>query len=120
MKKNNSKKIHLRVGELARSFAEDKDVARQIRIKFIKPAVENGKRVVLDFKGVAVSTQSFIHAMISEAILNHGTKALRLLEFKSCNPTVKSVILTVIDYCLEMRQNSSAAARKKNGPSKRT
>lgn len=117
--KNGSKKSLVKVVKLARSFAEDKDVARQIRISFIKPAIENGKRVVLDFRGVSVSTQSFVHAMISEAILNHGTKALRLLEFKSCNPTVKSVILTVIDYCLEMKQNSSATARKKNGATKR-
>ena len=118
--KNGSKKPHVRLFDLAGGFAEDKDVARQVRVSFIKPAVESGKKIVLDFKGVAVSTQSFIHALISEAILNHGPKALRLLQFKSCNPTVKSVILTVVDYCLEMKQNSSAAARKKNGVHKKT
>ncbi len=116
--RNHSKKVHVKVGLLARSFAEDKDVARQIRISFIKPAISSGKKVVLDFGKVSVATQSFIHAMISEAILNHGTRALGLLEFRSCNATVKSVILTVVDYCLEMRENSSAA-RKKNGRNKK-
>jgi len=111
--KRKSKKTRVRVYELAGSFAEDKDVARKIRLSFIKPAMDDDTRVVLDFAGVGVSTQSFVHAMISEAILNHGTQAIDLLEFKSCNPTVKSIILTVVDYCLEMRENASGANSKK-------
>jgi len=89
------------VRELAGSFAEDKDAARKIRVDHLMPAVRNGKKIVLDFAGVDVATQSFIHAMISEAICSQGVKALDLIEFKSCNRAVKSVVLTVLEYLLD-------------------
>jgi hypothetical protein len=55
----------------------------------------------LDFAGVDVATQSFIHALISAAIRRHGDSALSHIEFKSCSRSVKSAILTVVDYSLE-------------------
>lgn len=88
------------VSEVAGNFAEDKDVARIIRQKNVLPHLAAGEGVVLDFSGVGVATQSFIHAMISEALRIHNGRALQLLEFRSCNPAVKSVVLTVIEYSL--------------------
>jgi len=88
------------VSERAGSFAEDKDVARIIRQENVLPHLAAGEAIILDFSGVGVATQSFIHAMISEALRIHNGRALQLLEFKSCNPTVRSVVLTVIEYSL--------------------
>lgn len=88
------------VSKLAGHFAEDKDVARAIRQSSILPRLEAGKTTVLDFSGVEVATQSFIHAMISEALRIYNGRALELLEFRACNKTVKSVVLTVIEYSL--------------------
>jgi hypothetical protein len=88
------------IEKLAGGFAEDKDVARNIRQESILPRLAAGKNIVLNFEGVSVATQSFIHAMISEALRIHNGRALKLLEFKSCNSTVKSVVLTVIEYSL--------------------
>jgi uncharacterized protein DUF4325 len=102
----NGDKIHVIVRDIAGVFAEDKDVARQIRLVKILPSVESGQRVVLDFSSVLVATQSFIHAMISLALQIHGQRALDLVEFKHCNPAVKSVILTVVEYSLEDRKAS--------------
>jgi hypothetical protein len=88
------------VATLAGGFAEDKDVARQIRQENVLPHLAAGDGIILDFSKVEVATQSFIHAMISEALRIYNGRALELLEFKSCNATVKSVILTVIEYSL--------------------
>jgi|HubBroStandDraft_4_1064222.scaffolds.fasta_scaffold49259_2 hypothetical protein len=99
MRNNHKQQVNVR--GIAGTFAEDKDLARQIRLEKILPSIENGHRVELDFTGVLVATQSFVHAIISEALRIHGQRALELVEFKGCNPTVKSVILTVVEYSLE-------------------
>lgn len=94
---------------LAGTFAEDKDAARKIRRENILPSLEKGERVVLNFDMVAVATQSFIHALISEVLRVHGEGALGLLEFKSCNATVKSVIRTVVEYSLAEREAKASS-----------
>jgi len=54
------------------SFAENKDIARDIRVKEIIPALDKNEEVTLDFKDVDSATQSFIHALISDIIRNYG------------------------------------------------
>ncbi len=80
------------------ALAEDKDAARQLRMKRILPALERGEVVELDFSAVGLATQSYIHALISEAVWRHGAKAIDLLRFDGCNEDVKQVILAVIRY----------------------
>jgi STAS-like domain of unknown function (DUF4325) len=62
-------------------LAEDKDAARQIRIDHVLPALERGDSLELDFTEVGLATQSYIHALISEAVRRYGDKALSLLHF---------------------------------------
>ena len=54
------------------SFAENKDVAKDIRINEIIPELDAGKIVLLDFSNVDSATQSFMHALISEVIRKKG------------------------------------------------
>jgi hypothetical protein len=81
-------------------FAEDKDQAKELRTLRLLPALARGERVVLDFKAVRYATQSFIHALIGEALQKYGDKALGMLEFKHCSSQVRSVIELVVDYSL--------------------
>ena len=106
MSKSNHTKQRVNLREIAGTFAEDKDLARQIRTERILPSIRHGRKILLDFTGVSIATQSFVHAVISEALQIHGQRALDLVEFKGCNPTVKSVILTVVDYSLADRKAS--------------
>ena len=87
--------------DMAGAFAENKDVARDIRIKEIIPALTQNKEVTLDFDRVDAVTQSFIHALISDALRGHGVDALDHIAFKSCNITVKKIIEIVVDYMLK-------------------
>lgn len=79
-------------------FAEDKDIARDIRIKYITPLLEKNEEVTLDFKGVESATQSFVHALISELIRNFGSEILDNIYFKNCNRSVQEIINIVVDY----------------------
>ncbi len=87
--------------EKAGVFAENKDIAREIRLRDLLPALEFGEEVTLDFGGVEAATQSFIHALLSEIFRKHGNNVLDRVAFKSCNETVRKVIGIVVDYLQE-------------------
>ncbi len=80
------------------SFAENKDLAREIRIKKIIPALEKKEEVILDFEGIESTTQSFIHALISDLIRKYGVEVLDSVSFKNCNEIVRKIISIVVDY----------------------
>ena len=86
---------------LVGEFAENKDIARELRVKILAPALKQGKTIVIDFVGVGSATQSFIHALISELIREHGAEAIDMLSFKNCNETIKKIISIVVAYMQE-------------------
>ena len=79
-------------------FAENKDIARDIRIKYITPVLEKNEEITLDFEGVESATQSFVHALISELIRTFGNEILDNIYFKNCNKSVQEIINIVVDY----------------------
>ena len=82
-------------------FAENKDIARDLLIKTLVPALEKGEEIVIDFGGVEGATQSFIHALISDLIRNYGSEALDKILFENCSPTIQKIITIVTDYMQE-------------------
>jgi len=60
--------IHIKLFASAGIFAENKDLARKIRMEEIVPALDNGQEVILDFENIDSATQSYIHALISDLI----------------------------------------------------
>lgn len=91
----------IRIMNKVGDFAEDKDIAAKIREKSIRPRVESGKTIVLDFTDVSLTTQSFIHALISDILRTNGEKVLERIIFKGCNKGVSGLIKTVVQYSLE-------------------
>jgi len=89
------------VAQSAGAFAENKDVARDIRIREIIPAIDGGEEVVLDFHGVDAATQSFIHALLSDLLRRYGSAILDRIEFRSCAVKVRKVIEIVVEYMQE-------------------
>jgi len=94
-------KTIIELKKLVGEFAENKDIAKKIRVNQIMPALANGKVVVLDFSGISGTTQSFIHALISESIRQFRDMALEKIEYKNCSDIVKEVIKTVSEYMQE-------------------
>lgn len=82
-------------------FAEDKDAAARLREDKIKPCITSGETITLDFDGVTLVTQSFIHALISNVLRIEGEVALDFLDFRNCVPVVKGIVSTVVQYSLD-------------------
>ena len=95
----------IRMLPLTDSFAENKEVARQLRVEVLEPALADGKEVQLDFLGVTGATQSFVHALLSEIMRANGADVLDRLSFANCNPPTRKVIQIVTDY---MQQSGAA------------
>lgn len=93
--------ITIKLFPLVGGFAENKDLAKEIRIKKIIPALEKKEKIILDFSDVDGATQSFVHALISDLIRKYGAKVLDEISFKSCTETVRKIITIVIDYMQE-------------------
>ena len=81
-------------------FAEDKDEARKLRVEVILPTLKLGDSVILDFMNVEYATQSFIHALIGEALKQYGEDVLDRIEFRNCSIQLRGVIDLVTDYSL--------------------
>lgn len=90
--------MEIKLYSLVGAFAENKDIAKDIRINKIIPSLENGEEVTLDFNKVKSATQSFVHALISDVIRRNGIKILDRLYFRNCNDTIKKIIEIVIEY----------------------
>lgn len=85
------------------SFAENKDIARGIRINSIIPALKRNEKIILNFYKIESATQSFIHALISDLIRIKGIEVLDKILFKNCNEKIKKIIEIVVEY---MQDNS--------------
>lgn len=88
----------IKVSDVVGDFAEDKDKARTLRVKEIVPVLEEGHEVAVDFQGVTLATQSFIHALISEVIRAYGPSVLDRIVFQHCNTSIKGLIQFVAEY----------------------
>lgn len=93
-------KVKVRLSGGIAGFAEDKDYARKLRQEKILPTLERGDEIVLDFSLVKYATQSFVHALIGEALKRYGEAVLDRIEFQNCTPQLQSVIELVVDYSL--------------------
>jgi hypothetical protein len=89
-------------------FGEDKDAAARLRERKIKPALSRGEQVELDFEGVMLVTQSFIHALISDVLRTRGEDALDHIDFKNCQEVVRGIISTVVQYSLDTMSDNDA------------
>ncbi|MDP3640428.1 MAG: STAS-like domain-containing protein [Nanoarchaeota archaeon] len=91
----------IKIAKLTGTFAENKDVARDLRLKKIIPAIETKEGIILNFAGIEGATQSFIHALMSDVIRRYGIEVLDKISFKDCNETVRKIISMVVDYMQE-------------------
>ena len=88
----------IQISKLTGTFAENKDVARDIRVNKLVPLLKEGEEVTLDFENVTGATQSFIHALLSDLIRKYDSEIFTKLFFKNCNSSVQEVINIVADY----------------------
>lgn len=94
-------KKHLHMRELAGEFAENKDIAKKLRIEEVMPALSKGDEIIFDFEGVQGATQSFIHALVSDPIRELRDVAFDNLAYKNANDEIREIISIVYRYMQE-------------------
>jgi len=91
----------INIKERAGVFAENKDIASDIRENEVLPTLRDKDEVTFDFAAVDGATQSFIHAMISQAIREFGPEVIDHMIFRNCNESIQGIIEIVVDYMQE-------------------
>lgn len=98
-------------------IAEDKEQARELRMTRLLPALASGEQVELDFEQVSAATQSYIHALLSEAIRRYGDVIFEQITFRNCSSDIQAVVRTVFEYTFlaaEMVDTSDGESRSAN------
>lgn len=98
----------IQMQKMVGSFAENKDTAKKIRVESIMPALSRNNEVEIDFSRVDGSTQSFIHALISDPIREYRDTAFDKLIFKGANEDIRAVISIVYRYMQESLSDSGS------------
>lgn len=57
----------------------------------------NCEQVILDFNGIRSANSSFMNALVSGLIEQHGVDALGKLIFRSCLPTIQVLVQSAVD-----------------------
>jgi hypothetical protein len=94
-------KLTIQLRALTGDFAENKDVAKKLRIEQIMPALSQGRDVVLDFSGVTGATQSFVHALLSDPLREFREIALERLYYQNAGEEIRKIISIVYRYMQE-------------------
>lgn len=89
------------IKDLAGEFAENKEVARKLRLEVVIPELRDGGSVVFDFAGVTGATQSFIHALVSDPIREFGDRAYDSLYYEDANEDIQKIVSIVYRYMQE-------------------
>lgn len=89
--------LEISISEQFGTHLADGDRAAAFRMSRIDPYVELCAEIVLDFTGVRNANSSFINALVSGLVEQHGIKVLNVLVFKACNPSIRVLIESAIE-----------------------
>jgi len=84
------------------TFSEDVEQAALVRSQQILPALQAGEMIVMDFNGIRFATQSFVHALLNDALRVPGS--LCRLSFLNCSASTVEAVRAVAAYAASYRQ----------------
>lgn len=90
-------KLELSLLENFGSNLADGMEAYHFRITKIDPYVSMSDIIILDFSGVRSANSSFMNALITGMISQHGLSVLDKVNFKGCNPLIKVLVGAAVD-----------------------
>lgn len=82
----------------------DGEAAARFRSTRIEPYISLGDELTLDFTGVRNANSSFMNALISGVVEQHGEAVLQKLVFKGCNPLIRVFVESAIDLGIQKIQ----------------
>lgn len=82
-------------------FAEIKDDAIKYRDKYLLPAIEDGKKIILDFQNIKSAPHSFLNALLATPIKRLGMSAYKKIRVINAEMNIRETI----DFILEDNTN---------------
>lgn len=79
------------VGDFGLRLA-DGGAASRYRMMRVEPYLSLCDEVVLDFSGVRSANSSFVNALITGTIEQHGRSILNKISFKGCSPVIRVLV----------------------------
>lgn len=92
-----SKRFLVSVFNYFGKYAEDKDAAIMYRERHLMPAVEEGKRIDLDFRDVETAPHSFLNALLATPIRRLGVKAYQRIRIYNAPGPIHEIIDKVLE-----------------------
>jgi hypothetical protein len=78
-------------------YAEDKDAAITFRDRRLIPAIENGKKIDLDFRDVETAPHSFLNALLATTVRRLGMKAYQWIRIYNASGPIHEIIDKVLE-----------------------
>jgi hypothetical protein len=78
-------------------YAEDKDAAIKFRDRHILPAIEQGKKIDLDFREVETAPHSFLNALLATPVQRLGLKAYQRIRIYNALGSIHEIIDKVLE-----------------------
>ena len=78
-------------------WAEDKDAAISFRDRDLIPAIQEGKRIELDFRGVETVPHSFLNALLATPVQRLGIKAYQWIRIYNATGSIHEIIRTIFE-----------------------
>jgi hypothetical protein len=92
-----SNKYSVNIQNYFGKWAEDKDAAINFRDKRLIPAILEGKRIELDFRGVETAPHSFLNALLATPVQRLGLKAYQWIRVHNAGGSIHEIIRTIFE-----------------------
>lgn len=102
-------KLELNLADEIGSHLADGARAVAFRMVRIDPYVGMNARLVLVFSGVRHANSSFVNALLTGLVEEHGEQLLERLTFRGCNPILRVLIEGAIALGLEKHDRRARA-----------
>ncbi len=90
-------KFYVNIQNYFGKWAEDKDAAISLRDRRLLPAIAEGKKIELDFRGVETAPHSFLNALLATPVQRLGVKAYQWIHVHNAIGSIHEVIRTIFD-----------------------
>lgn len=90
-------KYYVNVQKYFGKWAEDKDAAINFRDRRLIPAILEGKKIELDFRGVETAPHSFLNALLASPIQRLGLKAYQRIRVYNAAGLIHEIIQSMFE-----------------------
>ena len=90
-------RLYLSIYNYFGQYAEDKEAAIKFRDKRIIPAIDSGKKVILDFNNVISAPHSFLSALIASPAKRLGMTTYKIIKITNATAEIRETLDFIFD-----------------------